>query len=99
MKKMLMPTLLLLLTFFGLSPNSSYANDAQRIVAIDGSISEIVYALGKGHLMVGRDTTTTFPEAATKLPSVGYMRQLSAEGILSLKPTFCLLYTSPSPRD
>ncbi len=99
MKKMLMPTLLLLLTFFGLSPNSSYANDAQRIVAIDGSISEIVYALGKGHLMVGRDTTTTFPEAATKLPSVGYMRQLSAEGILSLKPTLILATKDAKPQN
>lgn len=94
-----MPALLLLLTFLGLSPNSSYANNAQRIVAIDGSISEIVYALGKGHLMVGRDTTTTFPKAATKLPSVGYMRQLSAEGILSLKPTLILATKDAKPQN
>lgn len=99
MKKILMPALLLLLTFLGLSPNSSYANNAQRIVAIDGSISEIVYALGKGHLMVGRDTTTTFPKAATKLPSVGYMRQLSAEGILSLKPTLILATKDAKPQN
>ena len=92
-----------LLILSGLIANSAYAsnNDSreERIVAIDGSISEIVYALGKGNLMVGRDTTTTYPEAAAKLPSVGYMRQLSAEGILSLKPTLVLATKDAKPQN
>lgn len=86
--------------------NTAYASDHsslndsldKRIVAIDGSISEIVFALGKGDLMVGRDTTTTYPEAATELPSVGYMRMLSAEGILSLKPTLVLATKDAKPQ-
>ncbi len=99
MKKSLAPIFFLLLTLIGLTSNTAYAADQERIVAIDGSISEIVYALGKGHLMVGRDTTTTYPEAAAKLPSVGYMRQLSAEGILSLKPTLILATKDAKPQN
>lgn len=59
---------------------------SQRIVSIDGSITEIIYALGMEHTLVGVDSTSRFPAPAQRLPNVGYMRQLSAEGILSLKP-------------
>ena len=33
-----------------------------RIVSIGGSITEIVYALGKGEWVVGRDTSSYYPE-------------------------------------
>lgn len=62
---------------------------ADRIVSVGGDVTEIVYALGAGDRLVARDTTSTLP-AAKKLPDVGYMRQLNAEGILSLKPTMVL---------
>lgn len=62
---------------------------ADRIVSVGGDVTEIVYALGAGDRLVARDTTSTLP-AAQKLPDVGYMRQLNAEGILSLKPTMVL---------
>lgn len=60
--------------------------DAQRVVAIGGSVTEIVYALGGESKLVGVDTSSVYPEAASKLPQVGYMRAVSAEGVLSLKP-------------
>lgn len=62
---------------------------ADRIVSVGGDVTEIVYALGAGNRLVARDTTSTLP-AAKNLPDVGYMRQLNAEGILSLKPTMVL---------
>ena len=62
---------------------------ADRIVSVGGDVTAIVYALGAGDRLVARDTTSTLP-AAKKLPDVGYMRQLNAEGILSLKPTMVL---------
>ena len=62
---------------------------ADRIVSVGGDVTEIVYALGAGDRLVARDTTSTLP-AAKNLPDVGYMRQLNAEGILSLKPTMVL---------
>ncbi|BBN58645.1 heme/hemin ABC transporter substrate-binding protein [Hydrogenovibrio marinus] len=69
-----------------------------RVIAIDGSITEIIYALGKEQSLVGRDVTSLYPKDAEKLPSVGYMRSLSAEGILSLKPTLVLATSDAKPQ-
>lgn len=49
-------------------------------------MTEAVYALGAESMLVATDTTSLYPEAATRTPKVGYLRQLSAEGVLSLKP-------------
>ena len=70
---------------------------AERVVSIDGSITEIVYALGAQDQLVGVDTTSRFPEAATQLPDVGYMRRLSTEGILSLNPTLVIATQDAGP--
>ncbi len=56
------------------------------VVAIGGSVTEIIYALGEEDQLVARDTTSTYPEAATQLPDVGYIRALSPEGVLSINP-------------
>ena len=45
-------------------PQLGQANDAQSIVSIGGSVTEIVYALGQEDRLVARDTTSSFPEAA-----------------------------------
>ncbi|MEM8497210.1 MAG: ABC transporter substrate-binding protein [Pseudomonadota bacterium] len=66
------------------------ALDKSRIVVAGGSITEIIYFLGEQRQLVGADTTSTYPEAAKDLPSVGYVRAMSAEGLLSLKPTLIL---------
>ena len=68
-----------------------------RIVSISSALTEIVYALGAEKLLVGVDTTSLYPEAARTLPQVGYMRALSAEGVLSLKPTLILATTAAGP--
>lgn len=59
----------------------------QRIVSIGGALTEIIWALGAADDLVGVDTTSLFPAAVTKLPSVGYARSLSGEGVLALAPT------------
>ncbi len=61
--------------------------DPSRIASIGGAVTEIVYALGEEDRLVARDSTSLYPEAALKLPDVGYMRQLSPEGVLSVNPT------------
>lgn len=63
---------------------------AERIVSIGGDVTEIAFALGAGDEVVARDSTSLHPAAVQKLPDVGYMRQLNAEGILALKPTLIL---------
>lgn len=63
---------------------------AERIVSIGGDVTEIAFALGAGDEVVARDSTSLHPTMVQKLPDVGYMRQLNAEGILALKPTLIL---------
>lgn len=58
----------------------------QRWVSAGGALSEWVSALGGESKLVGVDTTSQHPESLKALPSIGYQRQLSAEGILSLRP-------------
>ncbi|WP_028695152.1 heme/hemin ABC transporter substrate-binding protein [Pseudomonas cremoricolorata] len=58
----------------------------QRWVSAGGALSEWIAALGGEARLVGVDTTSQHPESLKALPSIGYQRQLSAEGILSLRP-------------
>ena len=61
-----------------------------KIVVAGGSITEIVYFLGMEDKLVGVDITSNFPKKAKKLKSIGYLRNLSIEGILSLSPELVL---------
>lgn len=62
----------------------------QRWVSAGGSLSEWVVALGGESRLVGVDTTSLHPASLQVLPKIGYQRQLSAEGILALKPDLLL---------
>ncbi len=73
--------------------------DASRVVSIGGSITEIIFDLGEESRLVGRDTTSVFPEAAHTLPDVGYMRALSPEGVLSVNPTAIIAVEGSGPRE
>lgn len=72
---------------------------AQRVLAIGGAVTEIVYALGEEDRLVGRDSTSTYPPEATALPDVGYIRALSPEGVLSVKPDLILARENNGPRE
>ena len=62
--------------------------DVSRIVPLNGDIAEVVFTLGLTKNVVGVDTSATYPaKAVAQLPRIGYQRTLSAEGILSLRPT------------
>lgn len=67
------------------------------IVSIGGDVTEIVYALGAGDRVIAVDVTSRHPKAARDLPQVGYMRQLSAEPILSLSPSLILANADSGP--
>lgn len=78
---------LLLLLVLLLAPLAHADNATQRVVALGGDITETIYALNAQEHLVGVDSTSEWPADAKKLPNVGYVRQLSAEGILALRPT------------
>jgi iron complex transport system substrate-binding protein len=71
----------------------------QRIVTIGGDITEIVYALGAGDRVIARDTTSSYPPEAASKPDIGYMRALSAEGVLSVKPDLIIAVEGAGPKD
>ena len=75
-------------------------NTARRIVAVGGAVTEIVYALGLEKRLVGIDTTSLYPpEALKQKPNVGYMRQLSAEGVLGLNPDLIIATEGAGPKE
>ncbi|MYN02546.1 ABC transporter substrate-binding protein [Pseudoduganella sp. DS3] len=81
----------------GLMPAAHAAAANRRIVAVGGALTEIMYALQAQGELVGVDTTSQFPAAASKLPNVGYARTLSAEGVLALAPTHIIASEEAGP--
>jgi iron complex transport system substrate-binding protein len=73
------------------------ADELKRVISADGSVTEIVYALNAQDLLVGVDTTSRYPGATAKLPSVGYRRTLTAEGLLALTPDAILITPESGP--
>jgi iron complex transport system substrate-binding protein len=74
--------------------------DTSRIVSIGGAATEILYALGVDNRIVGVDTTSLYPARAMReKPNVGYMRQLSAEGVLGLRPSLVLAMEGSGPKE
>lgn len=61
-----------------------------RIVTAGGSITEIVFALGRGDWVIATDSTSMYPKEAASLTKLGYFRQLSTEGVLAQQPTMLL---------
>ena len=61
--------------------------DAVKIVSVNGTVSEILCALGLESNIVGVDVTSTYPGTLDKLPKVGHNRNISAEGVVSLNPS------------
>ncbi|MER8786960.1 hypothetical protein NKH71_03735 [Mesorhizobium sp. M0983] len=53
--------------------------------------------LEESHL-VARKSTSYYPKAALKVPDVGYMRQLSAQGVLSVSPSNIRALHGKAPR-
>ncbi len=69
-----------------------------RLVAIGGAVTETVYALGMGDKLVAVDSTSLYPPTALReKKNVGYMRALSAEGVLSVEPSAILLIDGSGP--
>ena len=72
--------------------------NVSRIVPLNGDIAETIFTLGLTSRVVGVDTSALYPkQTVDKLPKIGYQRTLSAEGILSLRPTVVIGSTEAGP--
>lgn len=64
------------------------AEQNQKMVSLNGAISETLVALGAEANIVGVDVTSTYPESLkAKATDLGHVRSITAESILSLQPT------------
>ena len=70
---------------------SSFVFAQQRIITAGSVITETVCALGACSKIIASDKTSLYPESIQQLPSIGYRTGISAEGILSLKPTLIIV--------
>ncbi|WP_170560804.1 heme/hemin ABC transporter substrate-binding protein [Ruegeria atlantica] len=82
---------------FGTSAIAADDAEPNRIIAIGSSVTEIVYALSQQDRLVGRDRTSTYPTDVLDLPDVGYIRALSPEGVLSVKPDLIVALEGSGP--
>ena len=79
------------------APLAARAAQTERVISIGGALTELIYELGAQSMLVGVDTTSLYPAVAQKLPNVGYARTLSAEGVLSLRPTLIVATEDAGP--
>jgi iron complex transport system substrate-binding protein len=86
-------------SWFFVSPTwaKSKATVLKHLVCVGGALTEIIYALGLEEHLVAVDTTSTYPASTKKLPSVGYARSLSLEGVLSMRPQLLLVTEDAGP--
>ena len=78
-----------------LSESPALASE-ERVVALANGSAEIVYALGLGAALVGRDIASTFP-GAEKVPIVTSAHSVSAEKVLAQRPTLVLIDARTGP--
>jgi iron complex transport system substrate-binding protein len=75
----------------GLQRTITLDTPAQRIVSLAPSNTEILYAIGAGSQLVGRDPLSDFPTEAQSVADIGdTFLQLNTELIISLEPDLVL---------
>ena len=69
-----------------------------RIVSLNPTTTEILFAIGAGKRLVGRSQYDTFPDSATTVPSLGLALRPNVEAILATRPDLVILYASEDNR-
>lgn len=75
----------------GLGRTVTLAQAAQRVVSLAPSNTEILFAVGAGSQVVGRDNFSNYPPEALELPGLGDFMGFSIEQIVALNPDLVLL--------
>ncbi len=65
----------------------SASASSMRVISVGSTATEIIYALDQQDAIVAVDLSSRHQIKSSDIPQVGYHRQLSAEGLLSLAPT------------
>ncbi|MGQ0640932.1 MAG: ABC transporter substrate-binding protein [Gemmatimonadaceae bacterium] len=67
----------------------------RRIVSLNPTTTELLFALGAGDRLVGRSRWDVFPPAARAVSDVGDALRPNVERVLSVQPDLVILYESP----
>ncbi len=67
----------------------------RRIVSLNPTTTELIFALGAGSRLVGRSRWDVFPPAAIDVPDVGDALRPNVERVLATEPDLVILYESP----
>jgi iron complex transport system substrate-binding protein len=70
-----------------------------RIVSLNPTTTEILYAVGAGSKVVGRTAYDLFPEEVRAVQDLGPGLRPNVEAVLATRPDVVLLYASESNRD
>jgi iron complex transport system substrate-binding protein len=65
---------------------------AQRVISLAPHVTELLFAAGGGHHVVGVVAYSDFPEEAKAVPQVGSNRELDLERIMALKPDLVVVW-------
>ncbi len=74
------------------------ASAAQRIISLNPTTTEVLFALGAGGRVIGRSRWDQWPVEARRVPEVGDAIRPSVERILAARPDLVLLYASGDNR-
>ncbi len=75
----------------GLQREVTLAQPAQRIISIAPSNTELLFAVGAGSQLIGRDDLSDFPAEAKAIENIGSaFGKLNTEAIVALKPDLIL---------
>ena len=82
----------------GLGRQVSLAAPAQRVISLAPSNTEILFAIGAGGQVAGRDTFSDYPEAAQTIADIGGgFGELNTEVMLAQKPDLVLASSLTPP--
>ena len=65
----------------------------ERIIAMDSSVVEILFAMGEGHRIVGTHDFVTYPPESSLIPRVGDAFNLNLEVLLELDPDLVFIFS------
>ena len=71
---------------------------AQRIVSTAPHITEMLFAIGAGDLIVGAAEFSNYPEAAKSIPRIGSHSKLNLEKIIELQPDLIIAWETGNPK-
>jgi len=70
----------------------------KRIVSLNPTTTEVLFAIGAGSRVVGRSMYDAFPESALAVPSLGAALRPNVEAIIGANPDLVVLYASQDNR-